>query len=332
MKLTIGMSNRNRDWFLDRSIYLLSKQTLSQDEWELIIVDDGSTDKSEDVILRYKKMNIIKNFHYIKNTKKRCDLPGSPARTNNIAAKVGSGDYILYTDPEIMPLPDWVEHHHSMHEGRTDTYVCGRCLHPREFHIVSGDGVEYCRGALLGNAYTDYDWYNIENVWKIMNEKIQKIHADIERNVVTLSDVQQQHAEKHSLSREDMIRGIVNGEFFNWYQGGISLSRKLMFELGGFEEDFCDKSLGLDIYGGLDVLFNGYLVRSNVTIILPGGQERLIGERSAKAIHIYHPQDSRGGAGYDYAYKYLREHPDQRRSNINREWGLVEENGFIKVF
>ena len=52
MKLTIEMSTLNKDWFLDRSIFLLSKQSLPQNEWELIIVDDGSTDQSDDVIQR----------------------------------------------------------------------------------------------------------------------------------------------------------------------------------------------------------------------------------------------------------------------------------------
>ncbi len=324
MKLTIGMSNRNRDWFLDRSIYLLSKQTMSQDDWELIIVDDGSIDESDKVIQRYKKMNIIKNFHYIKNTVKRYDLPGSPARTCNMVAKESSGDYLLYTDPEIMPLPDWFEHHYSLHEGRTDKYVYGRCLHPREFHIISGDGIEYCRGALLGNSYTDYDWFDIENVWKIMNEKIQKIQESIENKIDALLEIHPQ-LKVHQLSPKDIIRGVINGEFFNNYQGGFSISKKLMFDLRGFEEDFCDKNKDLDIYGGLDVLFNNYLLR----LIEPNADIRPV---IAKAIHIYHPQDSRGGKGYDYAFKYLKEHPDQKCSNLNREWGLIKEHGFIKVF
>ncbi len=303
MKLTIAMSNRNRDWFLDRSIFLLSKQTLPQNEWELIIVDDGSTDQSEDVILRYKKMNIIKNFHYIKNTKKRYDPPGSPARTCNIATKASHGDYILYTDPEIMPLPDLAEKHYLSHEGKIDRYVHGLSLNTREFHIISGDGIEYCRGAFLGNAYTDYDWYNIENVWKIMNEKIKKIQTDF-----NLSD------------------SVTHKEFFknNW-QAGLSLSRKLMFDLRGFEEDFCDRNLGLsDKFGGDDILFMEYLRRLKISGHV---------NSNINSIHIYHPKPSTYGSfAHNYATEYLKKHPDQKCCNINREWGLIEENGFVKVF
>lgn len=300
MKLTIEMSNRNRGWFLDKSIYLLSKQTLPQDEWELIIVDDGSTDQSEEVILKYKKMNIIKNFHYIKNTKKRYDPQGSPVLTMNIALKSSSGDYILHTDPEIMPLPDWAEQHYISHEGRTDKNVWGHCLHPREFNIVSGNGIEYCRGALLGNAYKDYDWCNIENVWKIMNEKIQKVQADF-----NLSD------------------NTIHNEFFNDWQAGFSISRKLLLDIGGHEEFFCDKSLGLDKYGGDDYVFYRHL--TNV------GSKKIV-NHNIRAVHIYHNKDGQDNYSSVYACKYVADHPDECRANLNREWGLLEKNGFEKIF
>lgn len=296
MKLTIEMSNRNRDWFLDRSIYLISKQTLSQEDWELIIVDDGSTDKSEDVIKRYKDMNIIKNFHYIKNTKKRYDLQGSPALTSNIAIKSSQGDYILHTDPEIMPLPDWAEQHYITHKRTTDKHVWGHCLHPREYHIVT----EKCRGPLLGNAYTDYDWYNIADVWDIMNRKIKRVQTDYGIN-----------------------ENIVNNEFYNDWQAGFSLSKKLLLDIGGYEEDFCNKSLGLDKYGGDDHVFFHHL--ENI------GSEEII-NKNIKAIHIYHHKDGQGNYSTVYAHKYIKEHPKECQANIDREWGLCEENGFKKVF
>lgn len=300
MKLTIEMSNRNRAWFLDRSIYLISKQTLSQNDWELIIVDDGSTDNSEEIIQKYKDMNIIKNFHYIKNTKKRYDLQGSSALTANIAIKSSSGDYILHTDPEIMPLLDWAEQHYMTHEGMTDKHVWGHCLHPRELHIITVESQKQYKGRFLDDAYTDYNWSDIVYTWYIMNKKIKKVQTDY-----NLSD------------------GTIYNEFFNHWQAGFSMSKKLLFDIGGYEENFCNKSLGLDKYGGEDIVMFHHL--KNI------GSKKVINS-DIKAIHIYHHKDGQDNVATTYAYKYVSKHPEEYQSNLNREWGLIEENGFKKVF
>ncbi len=147
------MSNWNRNWFLEKSIYLLSKQTLNQDEWELIIVDDGSNIKPKEtdkIINKYKIQNIIKNFHYIKRINKRSKY-GNCAIARNIGAKFGTGDYILFTDPEVMPMPDWAEHHLLANERGPENNYIGYCLHTRWHHVIN----EKCQGHFLGNAYTD---------------------------------------------------------------------------------------------------------------------------------------------------------------------------------
>lgn len=297
LKLTITISNWNRDWFLDRSIYLISKQTLSQDDWELIVVDDGSTDKTEQVINRYKDMNIIKNFHYIKKIKKR-EKYGNCAIARNIGAKYGIGDYILFTDPEVMSMPDWAEQHYLAHKGRHNTSVIGYCLNPREYHIVT----EKCRGPFLGNVYMDYDWYNILETWRIMEEEINRLKIT------------------HGVTDED-----IKKEFFMYLQtqGGHSIARELFYKLRGFEEDYANKDLGLDKWAGEDTWLSSCLSRTDCV--------RIYSEK-AKTIHIYHDKNTSNCDAVTYCGKYEKEHPDQCQSNLNREWGLIEENGFEVVF
>ncbi len=290
MKLTIEMSNRNKDWFLDRSLYLLSKQTLPQSEWELIVVDDGSTDQSNDVIQRYKKMNVIKNFKYIKSTGKSYDYPSSPATLSNIAIKESSGDYILHTDPGIMTLPDWAEKHYLSHEGKTDRHVLGNCICPKELYVITDENQKQYPGSFLGNPYTDYDWFNIENVWKIMNEKIQKIQRDFNLN-----------------------DNVINKEFFNNWQAGFSLSRKLMFDVRGCEEDLCNKNVEHGIHGGDDMMFETCLDKLiSKKMIIP----------NIRTIRMSLPQDNRNGASYEYIHNYTRDYPKQKQ--INKELGLID--------
>ncbi len=297
MKLTITISNWNRAWYLDRSIYLISRQTLPQYDWELNIVDDGSTDDSDKIIKKYKEKNIIKNFHYIKKIKKR-ERYGNCAIARNIGAKVGSGDYILFTDPEVMPLPDWAEQHYLAHEYNTDKNIVGYCLQPREYHIVT----ESCRGPFLGNAFTDYNWFDIVDTWKIMNNKIKKV--------------------QHEYNISDQK---IRDEFFIYQatQAGHSISRKLFFDLRGFEENFANKSLGLDKWAGEDTWFHICLERM--------GSKKVQLEK-ARTIHIYHDKICSDYDAVYYAHRYAKEHPEQWQSNLDREWGLIEENGFNIIF
>lgn len=330
IKLTITISNWNRDWFLDRSIYLISKQTfhlshLSQDDWELIIVDDGSTDETDKVINRYKSMNIIKNFHYVKKIKKR-EKYGNCAIARNIGARFGTGDYILFTDPEVMPLPDWAEHHYIAHgenivkipgtnnyttvdikscdvmkmSMKTDRNVIGYCLQPRLYHVV--DNSEKCRGPFLGNAYTDYDWFDIVETWKIMVDKINRVQKEF-----NLTDKQ------------------IRDEFYIYQatQAGHSVSRKLFFEIGGYEEDYANVELGLDKWAGEDTWFRHCLARfGSLTLEL----------EKAKAIHIYHDKVCSNCDAVSYANKYATDYPDKYHANLNKNWGLIEENGFKIMF
>ncbi len=302
MKLTITMANWNRDWFLDKSIYLLSKQTLSQNDWELIIVDDGSNIKSEkiDKILHnYKNQNIIKNFHYVKKINKR-NKYGNCAIARNIGSKFGTGDYILFTDPEVMPMPDWAEQHLLVNEknSKLENNYIGYCLHTRYHHVIS----DKCQGQFLGNVYTDYNWKDITGTWKQMEERMFNIQKKY-----TLTDKQ------------------IKDEFYVYRatQAGHSLSRKLFIKLGGFEESFANEKLGLDKWGGEDTWFHICLNRI--------GSPRIELE-NAKAIHVYHSKDHSDYIQVNYAHNYSKEHPDEWKSNIGKEWGLIEENGFKIIF
>ncbi len=300
MKLTITMSNWNRNWFLEKSIYLLSKQTLNQDEWELIIVDDGSNIKPKEtdkIINKYKIQNIIKNFHYIKRINKRSKY-GNCAIARNIGAKFGTGDYILFTDPEVMPMPDWAEHHLLANERDPENNYIGYCLHTRWHHVIN----EKCQGHFLGNAYTDYNWKEIKETWDKMEARMVEV-----KNKYNLTDQQ-----------------IIN-EFFIYRatQAGHSLSRNIFNKIGGFEENFANEKSGLDKWGGEDTWFHICLGRVGSMMIFLN---------KAKAIHVYHSKDHSEYIQVTYANNYTIEHPTQYQSNIGKDWGLIKENGFKIIF
>ena len=85
----------NRSKLLKEAIESTIAQTYQN--WELIIVDDGSTDDTEEVVNQYiKKDNRIK---YFKNPQKG----GSAAR--NYGVNIAKGEYIAFLDDDDVSLP-----------------------------------------------------------------------------------------------------------------------------------------------------------------------------------------------------------------------------------
>ncbi len=81
----------NREIFLRNSILSVNNQ--SYKNWELIIVDDGSTDNTKQLIDDMKKnLNINLKYYYKEN--------GGVSSSRNYGIKVSNGDYIAFLDSD----------------------------------------------------------------------------------------------------------------------------------------------------------------------------------------------------------------------------------------
>jgi len=69
-------------------------------DWELIIIDDGSTDNTEQAITKYLSDNRIRYF--------KKENTGQP-HSLNIAAKYANGDFITFLDSDDEAYPHWLE-------------------------------------------------------------------------------------------------------------------------------------------------------------------------------------------------------------------------------
>jgi CMP-N-acetylneuraminic acid synthetase len=87
--VTIYIPNYNYADYLDKSIQSVLSQTFQG--FELIIIDDGSTDSSREIIKRYE--NSEKTYIVFQQNK-------GLNRTNNIALKLARGKYILRLDAD----------------------------------------------------------------------------------------------------------------------------------------------------------------------------------------------------------------------------------------
>jgi glycosyltransferase involved in cell wall biosynthesis len=101
---TIIIPTHNRAHRLPKALESILAQTY--ENWECIIVDDASTDNTEEVIKHYIKDS---RFHYIKNAinQERCN-------SRNIGIKAAKGAYICFLDSDDYHLPDHLSSFYSI--------------------------------------------------------------------------------------------------------------------------------------------------------------------------------------------------------------------------
>ncbi len=80
----------NRKYILERTFNSLIRQTFQ--DYELIIVDDGSTDKIEEIIIPYLKKH--QNFKYVRHSNRDVAL------SRNTGILVSQGTYITFIDSD----------------------------------------------------------------------------------------------------------------------------------------------------------------------------------------------------------------------------------------
>ena len=90
MKFSIVLPTFNREHFIDFAIKSVITQTYK--DWELIIIDDGSTDETKDVIEKFIKKDNRIRYIYQKNKER------SAARNKGI--EQANGDWICFLDSD----------------------------------------------------------------------------------------------------------------------------------------------------------------------------------------------------------------------------------------
>src|SRR5689334_12775424 len=98
-------------------IEALRDQSLRSDLFEIIIVDNGSTDSTASVVAQYADVILLDE-----------PRPGSYAARNTGLARA-RGEYVAFTDSDCTPEADWLEHGLSAVQASADVgVVAGRVV------------------------------------------------------------------------------------------------------------------------------------------------------------------------------------------------------------
>lgn len=155
----------NGERYLKECIETVKSQTYQN--WEMLIVDDGSTDSSADIILTYS--NNDSRIKYLKTGK----ASGSPAKPRNMGIDAAQGEYIAFLDCDDMWLPNKLERQLALFEDKHPVIVFSnycKINEKGERHnktVIAPNKVDFkklLRGNCLGNLTCVYDRNKVGNI------------------------------------------------------------------------------------------------------------------------------------------------------------------------
>ena len=120
MNCTIVVRSLNE---ADRLRLMLTSLTKQSVFCEVVVVDDGSTDHSSDVIAGFKDRL---NLRAIRHSR-----PHGRSAASNAGAVAATGDVVLFMDGDTLLAPDAAERHLEVHRRATDVMVRGANHHLR---------------------------------------------------------------------------------------------------------------------------------------------------------------------------------------------------------
>jgi glycosyltransferase involved in cell wall biosynthesis/peptidoglycan/xylan/chitin deacetylase (PgdA/CDA1 family) len=117
IKLSVVIPTYNRRHILQRTLTALNDQDLSPNDFEVIVVVDGSTDGTAESLSEWKP-----NFAFrILQTPNR-----GPSAARNLGARAATGDILLLLDDDLIAIPSLLRQHCAAHSGLDQRVVHGQ--------------------------------------------------------------------------------------------------------------------------------------------------------------------------------------------------------------
>jgi glycosyltransferase involved in cell wall biosynthesis len=111
----------NRAELLRKTLHSLLVDTKTTTPFEVIVVDDGSSDHTFDIVKSYQRHGRIKYVF-------QQDEGYRVARARNLALAVAEGDICVFTDAGVVVCSQFVQAHLDVHHRRQSSVVIGRLL------------------------------------------------------------------------------------------------------------------------------------------------------------------------------------------------------------
>lgn len=122
--VTVVVPTFNRIERLKKVLGALERQDYPRDQFDVVVVSDGSTDGTHEYLAHLAmplRLRVVEQHNQ------------GPAAARNAGIAHASGEYVLFIDDDVLPMPNLISEHMASHGGRDDLVVLGPMLTPDDF-------------------------------------------------------------------------------------------------------------------------------------------------------------------------------------------------------
>jgi len=148
MKASVVIPTLNHPEAIKRTLNALNTQTVRADQYEVIVVDDGSAEEHRSAIERFVALltGIDATFIYQ-------GVNSGKAKAVNAGLRRAKYELVLLTDDDCVPAEDWIGSHIRIHERiRGSASVVGHITLPFEW-INASNFCRYINSRYIGNRF-----------------------------------------------------------------------------------------------------------------------------------------------------------------------------------
>lgn len=302
IKVSIVMPTYNKYHQTSLSLYGLSKQTFSHAEYEVILVDDASSDNTSDIL---KEVDVPFKFKYIqmKQNKGRSSV-------RNIGINHAEGDLLIFLDGEMLAPPAFIENHYKHHVHESNLVVTGAMHYEGVYTFIMPDYNEDQVAHLKQLVNNDAEYRRLYENY----EQTQQ-HLNVPCPLVTKEDIDTNRFQRLSFpNRYFLNSGLKHfGErlegftlpYIAFLSGNVSVRKANLKKSGLFDETFVG-------YGAEDWELGYRLYKNGVQFVLDPStvayhQEHGISKRKVKEQWGNH-------------YRFVKKHPNIDVLILSLEW------------
>jgi GT2 family glycosyltransferase len=121
LDITVVVATYNRRNGLNRLLQALAEQTYPADRFEVVVVDDGSTDGTSALL---RSITVPYRLRSLSQTN------SGPAAARNLGVERARGALIVFLDDDVVPVPGLLAAHEAAHGQTTSQVVTGPMLPP----------------------------------------------------------------------------------------------------------------------------------------------------------------------------------------------------------